>query len=678
MKKLSILGLGEMPTPKGFEHIGGRKSVLLAIAITLAGILAVSSFLVAFAQPSFAWDDENEEGTHSCNTLTLVSGTTTKTAGWTSEDPATDSLEKNRYSDASSVAAVATETVIPPWVNPTTDTDFAQSGALWVSTDDTWPGGTGNGEGNATSSSWRLFTDSFTLPVGAIVSDAQLWYTGDNAVAIYQNGNKNPVASTGGVYGTSSPGNEEYYSEVSSTSFTPKEGYNTLEMVVRNWDTEEVTNPTGLLYKAVVTYCVPDTNDDNTVTVVKYIDGVMATGVLADNADFPMSSTWSGENVGTGTGAYVLSELGFNGSSTPYKAVTTGMDSGASYSTYELTDGSVVGTSCEAGKPFALRGYTTGNTMAEARTATLATTTPSFTNLTSDKYVIVWNTDCRTPVPEESVRVTVSKFVNGRMATAGNAQNADFPMSATWSATNTGTGTAAYVLSEVNTIPYQAKTATMTPGASYRTEETLSGGVVGSACGVGKPFALRGYTSGNTQALAMAATLATTTPSFTNLTSDKYVIVWNTDCSATSTEGQIGGDVEGGEGALSVTRIEMVDTTGTANGTFADGWKYVFFITAPLSEEKLALKFSDWVRTGGGGTIPVASTMRISSAQASNGTTSILIAASNVYSSPALVMTQDLDASMAGRQVAITVELAIPSGTPVGAYTTNYGVQSTE
>ena len=39
-------------------------------------------------------------------------------------------------------------------------------------------------------------------------------------------------------------------------------------------------------------------------------------------------------------------------------------------------------------------------------------------------------------------------------------------------------------------------------------------------------------------------------------------------------------------------------------------------------------------------------------------------------------MTGDLDLVMPGRQVEITVEVAVPNGTPNGAYTTSYGVQS--
>lgn len=300
-----------------------------------------------------------------------------------------------------------------------------------------------------------------------------------------------------------------------------------------------------------------------------------------------------------------------------------------------------------------------------------------------------WNTTSGTaeayPTNATStVTVTVEKFVQGSMATASSADNADFPMTATWDAENTGDGTGSYVLSETNTVPYQAITAAMTKGADYETKEVVNGNVVGAHCANGKPFALDGYTTGNTRAAAMAATPSMAKPSFTNLQQDKYVIVWNRDCSLPggptygtgSTTGEIIGDVVDNEVELEVTSIQMIDTTAIANGSFNDGWEYIFHITAPMDEDELAMKFDNWLRTGGGGTIPVANNMRISSDQADNGGATILLTAADVYSTPTLTMVGDLDPVMAGRQVQITVEVAVPNGTPNGAYTTSYGVQS--
>lgn len=279
-------------------------------------------------------------------------------------------------------------------------------------------------------------------------------------------------------------------------------------------------------------------------------------------------------------------------------------------------------------------------------------------------------------VEDESttVTVTIAKFIQKVMATEDSADSADFPMTATWDAENTGAGTGSYSLSETNTTPYQAVTAEMTKGADYETKELVNGDVVGAQCSVGTPFALEGYTSGDTKAEAMSATPSMAMPSFTNLQHDKFVIVWNRDCSLP--EGEIGGEVIAEEVMLEVTSIEMIDTTATANGSFNDGWEYVFHITAPMDEPNLAMKFSDWLQTGGGGTISVANNMRISSLQADNGGATILLTAANVYSTPDLHMTGDLDLTMDGRQIEITVEVAVPNGTPNGSYTTSYGVQS--
>jgi hypothetical protein len=163
------------------------------------------------------------------------------------------------------------------------------------------------------------------------------------------------------------------------------------------------------------------------------------------------------------------------------------------------------------------------------------------------------------------------------------------------------------------------------------------------------------------------------------LTSDKYVIVWNKTCSAAN--GTIGGDVTGGvstssQGTLEVTSITPVKTTSVANGTYEDGWKYIFNITVPNNETHLSMKFADWMNNAGSSTIPVANNMRISSAQADNGGATVTVTAANTYTVPTLNMTTDLDSSMVGKQVQVMVEVKIPSTTVNGSYTTSYGVKT--
>jgi hypothetical protein len=275
-------------------------------------------------------------------------------------------------------------------------------------------------------------------------------------------------------------------------------------------------------------------------------------------------------------------------------------------------------------------------------------------------------------------KVTILKYVDGAMATATSANNTDFQMSSNYTINGTpGTGT--YALSETgyngDTTPYQAITTALPNGSTYSTSETMND-ITGANCAAGKPYALTGYAYGNTLAEARAATPTLVAPTFTNIQGNKYLIILNDDCSTTNVGGEIQGHVVHGNGTLEVTSIDMVDSNAIANNTYEDGWKYVFNITVPSNETDVSLKFADWTRTGGSGTIPAGSNMRISSPQANNNGATVNITGANTYSTPVLTMTGDLDPNKDGKQVKVTVEVKIPTGTPNGAYTTSYGVQS--
>lgn len=131
-----------------------------------------------------------------------------------------------------------------------------------------------------------------------------------------------------------------------------------------------------------------------TVTIVKYLDGQLATG----DVSYPMQSCWSADNIGTGCGSYPLSAVGFNNPN-PYYATTSLMTSGADYKTNEITgsDGVLpIGNSCQKGKT-RLVGYTYADSLSVAATLTPSSFSPDFKKITSDKYVIVWNESCTTP-----------------------------------------------------------------------------------------------------------------------------------------------------------------------------------------------------------------------------------------------------------------------------------------
>ncbi len=433
------------------------------------------------------------------------------------------------------------------------------------------------------------------------------------------------------------------------------------------------------------------------VTILKYIDGAPANAVSASSSDFQMNATYTIGGT-PGTGQYALSASGYNGDPTPYQAVTSDLPAGSDYGTSEIMDGVVVGTEDASTTPFSLVGYTTGETLAEAAAASPSTTAPNFTNLSTDKFVIVWNKKYVAPVVPPvatstatttpgMVNVTIVKHVDGVKANASSSKNMSFPMSATYTSTTTsGSGTGTYDLSPSgyngDPTPYQARTIDLESGADYATNEVVGGAVVGASCSTAstsQPFMLDGYTMGNTYAEAMAATKSSSSPSMTNITSNKYVIVWNKTCA--NSNGTIGGDVTGGvststQGVLKVDSVTAVKTTAVADGTFANGWKYTFNITVPNNETNLSMKFADWMSTTGSTTIAAANNMRISSAQADNGNATIMITAANTYTTPALNMTGDLDAIAAGKQVQVSVEVAVPSTTVNGSYSTSYGVRT--
>lgn len=149
------------------------------------------------------------------------------------------------------------------------------------------------------------------------------------------------------------------------------------------------------------------------VTIDKFIDGHMATITSASSSAFPMSATWNATNIGAGTGTYALDISGFN-SPNAYEAVTAAMTSGASYTTNEVTGGTVVGDTCSTGQPYALVGYTTGDTLVQAQAATTSLVAPNFSNVTSDKVVIVWNKTCAlVPTPQH-----ISPANNSTLTTA--------------------------------------------------------------------------------------------------------------------------------------------------------------------------------------------------------------------------------------------------------------------
>ncbi len=257
------------------------------------------------------------------------------------------------------------------------------------------------------------------------------------------------------------------------------------------------------------------------VTIAKYLDGAHATAVSADGDSFPMHAVFPG-----GEGDYALGTTGFN-NPTPYEATTSEMPYESDYSTYETMP-----SECTDANPYDLVGYSTGATLAEAAGKTPAMATPIFNDLKDDAFVIVWNETC--PAAPAFVQVTIVKNANGVHATSLNTDNETFPMRAIYDADNIGAGNDPYDISATGNgtpNPYEAKTIPLATGADYSTYEDAAA----MECTAAYPFKLDGYSTGDTLSGALLATTGSTVPAFTNMTSDKYVVVWNDTCAPAPT-----------------------------------------------------------------------------------------------------------------------------------------------
>jgi hypothetical protein len=130
---------------------------------------------------------------------------------------------------------------------------------------------------------------------------------------------------------------------------------------------------------------------------------------------------------------------------------------------------------------------------------------------------------------------------------------------------------------------------------------------------------------------------------------------------------------------ISVTKTNLVKRVATKNGEFADGWRWVLDVTLPTASTTLAMSFDNLT---GAGTILAADHIRFYSAQSSDHTSAnpIVIDAAGAGTawSDTMTLNSDLDADATnGRQIQITVQAAVPSGSTSGAYSASYDIQAT-
>lgn len=130
-------------------------------------------------------------------------------------------------------------------------------------------------------------------------------------------------------------------------------------------------------------------------------------------------------------------------------------------------------------------------------------------------------------------------------------------------------------------------------------------------------------------------------------------------------------------GSLAVDSPYMINSTGTADNTYANGWEWVMRITLPTNQTNLALKFANW--TSGSNTLAAANNMQYYSEQIALGTGSaaspVTITAANTYPSDITVST-DADSTRAGIQTDIHIKVKIPTSTEAGSYSTTYSART--
>ncbi len=125
---------------------------------------------------------------------------------------------------------------------------------------------------------------------------------------------------------------------------------------------------------------------------------------------------------------------------------------------------------------------------------------------------------------------------------------------------------------------------------------------------------------------------------------------------------------------ISVTTA-LVKRIATKNGEFDDGWRWVLDVTLPTASTTLSMSFDDLT---GAGTID-ATNIRFYSAESDHTSAGpIVIAASGAGTewSESILLDTDLYSNIAGRQIQITVQAAVPEGSTSGAYSASYDIQA--
>jgi hypothetical protein len=229
--------------------------------------------------------------------------------------------------------------------------------------------------------------------------------------------------------------------------------------------------------------------------------------------------------------------------------------------------------------------------------------------------------------------------------------------------TPAATSTCPITISDITALP----TGTSTAAIAWMTNATSTGQVFfGTTTAYGASTTLN-TTASTTHSAMLTGLTAGTLYHFSvssgneNCTSASADMTFTTNASTTTTP-------------LAITGIDAVRTTAIANGVFEDGWKWIIHFTVPENETSMQLRFNDFTSSTTADVIPAANNIRYYSPQSSNASTtaSAIVETSNGYGG-VMTLTSDTSTTTAGRQVDVSVEVRVPSGTDSGVYTTSFG-----
>jgi hypothetical protein len=233
--------------------------------------------------PSFAKAEEDP----SCTTLSLVSGPETQFKHLTLDNPGLSS-DNTLFELAQPSNAVQVEPTGWAGAWDSSQNDPRVEGATFVSNTELQPATPPSGPdawNDGSIDQWRLFSDSFTIPDNVTVTEAVVYYTGDDFVNVFLD--------------DSFVATHADFAAVADAQLDVTPGTHELEFVLENNEhpNNGSWNPTGLIYRADITYCASSNPPAATTTTVRIYPTDDGFTFLYDNEN---QTVWSSARTYTG------------------------------------------------------------------------------------------------------------------------------------------------------------------------------------------------------------------------------------------------------------------------------------------------------------------------------------------------------------------------------------------